>query len=60
MRDATGRQPASFLDDGLTTATHQRIPHRPRAPMRLGDVRSPRPRHTRDKETSYVAVHSFE
>jgi len=29
MRDAIGRQPASFVDDGLTRTTHQRIPQRP-------------------------------
>jgi len=28
MRDATGRQPAAFFDDGLTAITHQRIPQR--------------------------------
>ena len=41
MRDATGRQPAAFLDDGLTTTTHHRITQRPTAPLRLGGVRSP-------------------
>jgi hypothetical protein len=56
MRDAIGRQPASFLDDGLTATPHQRIlrplcrcdwetcAHRATPPM--------------NKETSHVAIDS--
>ena len=57
MRDATGCQPAWFLDDSLTTTTHPRISQRPMAPLRLGDVRSPSHVIPVTKETSHVAVH---
>jgi hypothetical protein len=36
MRDAIGRPSASFLADGLTTTTQQRIPQRRTPPLRLG------------------------
>ena len=50
MRDAIARQPAWFLDGGLTTTTHQRIPQWPKA-LRLGDVRSPSHALPMHKET---------
>ena len=58
MRDAIGREPASFLDDGLTTTTHQRIPQRPRRRCAWGDVCSRSHAKPVHKETSYVAVRS--
>jgi hypothetical protein len=57
MREAIGRHPTSFLDNGLTTTTHQRIPAARRR-CGWGDVCSPSHATPIHKETSHVAVHS--
>jgi hypothetical protein len=38
MRNAIGRKSPSFLADGLTTTSAQRIPQQRTAPLRLGGV----------------------